>query len=109
MNTCKQCIHATFGGYCDRKQAWTILNAPACNIFETHPREDVLLNADAAIRAKEKELAALHGDACDLMDALQELFECLEAHHEAFLPPGGYAVDLWRQKLTRMKVLGDAE
>lgn len=43
MNTCKQCIHATFDGYCDRKQARTVLNAPACDVFETHPREDMLL------------------------------------------------------------------
>lgn len=77
MNTCKDCTRASYLGHCDLKQAWTILNAPACESFELHP--------DNAIRAKEKELAAVHGTVCDLEDMLTELFECLEGHCTANL------------------------
>lgn len=72
MSTCKDCICASFNGYCDLKQEWK-LDAPACELFELHPDKAMLHNADRAIRAKEKELAAVHGTVSECFALLREM------------------------------------
>ncbi len=38
----------------------------------------------------------------ELETALKCLFECLESHNEAHLPPNDLAVGFWREKLRRL-------
>lgn len=80
MSECKDCAKATFAGFCEAKMAWTALDAPKCGFFEQDPREAKLW---------------------ELEDALRELFECLEGHCTANLPPTDYTLDLWRAKLAK--------
>lgn len=81
MSKCKDCAKATYAGFCEAKLAWTALDAPACGTFKQDPRQAKLW---------------------ELEDALAELFECLEAHCIANLPPTDYTVGIWREKLKRI-------